>query len=81
MSPGKGLEVISWKTSSGRLPEYIFRTSPRRRLDDVLKKISVTSTSDQSKTSLMSMLKYLWSNFVFSITILCFPFSFPAVYF
>ena len=37
-SPGRHLKDTSWKTSLGRPLEDVFRTSPRKRLDNVLKK-------------------------------------------
>ena len=37
-SPGRHLKDVSWKTSLGRPLEDVFRTSPRKRLDNVLKK-------------------------------------------
>ena len=35
-STGRRLKHVSWKTSLGRPLEDVFRTSPGRRLDDVL---------------------------------------------
>ena len=37
-SPGKGFKDVSWRTSLEGLLEDVFRTSPGRRLANVLKK-------------------------------------------
>ena len=63
-SAGKGLEDVSWKASSGRLPEDVIRSSRRRRLDDVFKKVVANSTSDISKTSLRPKIRRFYDVFV-----------------
>ena len=55
-SPGKGLEDVFWKASSGRLLEDVLTTS--------LKKVVANSTSDISKTSLRPKIRRFYDVFV-----------------
>ena len=50
-----------------RLKEAL-RSSPGRRLDDILKMVVATSISDQSKTSLRPKLRHFYDVFVTSLS-------------
>ena len=65
--PGRGLEDVSWKTSSGRLLEDVLKTSPGRRLNDASKKVVATFISNQSKTTLRPNLRRFYDVFATSL--------------
>ena len=69
-SPGKRLEDVSWRMSSGRLLEDVLTTS--------LEKVVATSISDKSRTSLRPKLRRFYDVFATSLCRLGMSFSIPA---